>query len=505
MKKFFLSLLTFLFLTQTTLAHPLDISSSFLNFRGNNLEITTFFHSYEIEYLLNNSWITIKNIWDYYLWDEIIKDYLRKNISLNISWTTCEIKDINITKAEEYEILTKWVEVNYNFSCDKQIEKWSIKIDFFNDFELQTNRITLYDLNWTDTTPFDYKVLTPQIPAYNFDLNNKIPICVIDSDGDWLSDDDEKLYKTDPYKIDTDWDFFTDYEEVNAGWYPVDKNTSPGQDFRVSMPDYLKENAWNNIKTESDCEEQNQIFTDNNKDTWLLQTWFANTYFAQTIEKISKYFNWIDNYSFIYIFLIVVFLGFIHAAWPGHSKTLLVSYIIDKNKTFWDGMIFIIIFSVTHLIDIVLLFLIVRFFFSLTNASNYMLYIQRFSIILLMFFSLFLIYKSYKNIKKWKRKSVLDSWIKWNVFLWIVSGLVPCTFGWSIFLLLFSLWKFSMILPLIWALWLWIFLFLFLVLNLVYFIRKKAFEKVDIFSKYSQILSSSLVLIVSVYLALKLF
>jgi hypothetical protein len=47
---------------------------------------------------------------------------------------------------------------------------------------LQTNRITLFDFNSGATTPFDYKVLTPQISSYNFDLNNKIPICVVDSD-----------------------------------------------------------------------------------------------------------------------------------------------------------------------------------------------------------------------------------------------------------------------------------------------------------------------------------
>lgn len=505
MKKFFISLFLIFFFSKITFAHPLDISSSFLNFKWNKLEITTFFHSYEIEYLLNNSWVVVKNILDYYNNEDIIKNYLKNNISLTNAWKSCEIKDIVISKKEEYEVLTKWLETNYFFSCEDKIESGTIKIDFFNNFELQTNKITLYDFNWNETTPFDYKVLTPQISSYNFDLNNKIPICVADSDWDWLSDADEKLYKTNPNKIDSDNDFYTDYEEVTNGWYPLDRNISPWQEIRNSMPEYLKENAKNNIKTFETCEKENQMFTSNNKSTGLLQSWFANEYFSQVIEKISKYFNWIDNHSFIYIFFIVIFLGFIHAAWPGHSKTLLVSYIIDKNKTYFDWLIFITIFSITHLIDIVLLFLIVKVFFSLTDASNYMLYIQRFSIIILMFFSLFLIFRAFKNLKKEKKESIFDSWIKWNVLLWIISGLVPCTFGWSIFLLLFSLGKFSFILPLILALWFWIFLFLFLVLNLVYFIRKRAFEKMDIFSKYSAIISSVLIFLASLYLGFGMF
>jgi hypothetical protein len=33
------------------------------------------------------------------------------------------------------------------------------------------------------------------------------------------------------------------------------------------MPDYLRENAKNSIKTSKNCDEQNQVFTDNNKDS----------------------------------------------------------------------------------------------------------------------------------------------------------------------------------------------------------------------------------------------
>lgn len=505
MKKIFWLFLVFFLSFNFTFAHPLDISSSFINFKGNKIDVTTFFHSYEIEYLLNNSWVKVKNIWEYKKNENIIINYLKENISLNIPENNCTIENIVIIESEEYEILTKWFEVNYSFNCEKEITKWELEVNFFNNFELQTNRVTFYDLNAWETTPFEYKILTPQISIYQFDLNNKTPICVVDSDWDGLSDWDEKLYKTDPNNIDSDWDFYTDAEEVNAWWYPADNNISPGQTFRETMPEYLKENAWKSIKTKKDCDKENEIFTSNNKSTWLLQSWFANEYFSKTIEKISNYLNGIWNYNFIYIFLIVVFLWFIHAAWPGHSKSLLISYILDKNKSFFDWFLFIVIFSITHLIDIVLLFLVVKFFFSMTNASNYMLYIQRFSIVILLLFSIYFIYKSFKNLKIESKETLFDKWVKWNILLWFVSWLVPCTFGWSIFLLLFSLWKIWLILPLIWALGLGIFIFLFSLLIIVYFFRKKAFERVDILSKYSQVISSSLIFVLSIYLMTQIF
>jgi ABC-type nickel/cobalt efflux system permease component RcnA len=95
--------------------------------------------------------------------------------------------------------------------------------------------------------------------------------------------------------------------------------------------------------------------------------------------------------------LIVVGLGFVHAAGPGHSKTLLVSYIIDKNKSFFDGLIFITIFTITHLIDIVILFVMVKLFLAHYDVSSYMVVIQRISITLLILFSMYLFYRAYRK------------------------------------------------------------------------------------------------------------
>jgi hypothetical protein len=57
MKKLFsFLLLAILFLINipSSLAHPLDISVSTATIKKNNIHFTTYFHSFEIEYLLRN-------------------------------------------------------------------------------------------------------------------------------------------------------------------------------------------------------------------------------------------------------------------------------------------------------------------------------------------------------------------------------------------------------------------------------------------------------------------
>ena len=51
----------------------------------------------------------------------------------------------------------------------------------------------------------------------------------LDSDDDGLSDEDEKIYATDPYNPDSDGDYFSDKEEVEYGWNPLNSDMGPEQ------------------------------------------------------------------------------------------------------------------------------------------------------------------------------------------------------------------------------------------------------------------------------------
>lgn len=507
MKKIVILIFMFSFIFLKAFAHPIDISTNTLSIKNNYISATTFFHSYEIEYLLNSKKIVFKNVWDYFLHEDIIKEYIKKNIKVHTKDNKCKIENILVTKLEEYQVLTSWMEITYWFSCEKKLEKWEVEINFFNNFPLQTNKLSIYDANISEQTPFSSIVLTPSLNKYSFDLSKKTNYCKVDSDWDWISDEMELVYKTDPKKIDTDNDFYTDYEEIFKSFPVLDRNLWPWQEPRYAIPKEVLEKTKKDITTKQDCEDKWYESSTTKLSNWLLSNSIWNNYFIEVLKNISRYISWNSTNWIFYILISVVFLWFIHALGPGHSKSLLISYILDKNKSFFDGMLYITIFSITHLIDIVVLFLFTKIFFSVYDISNYMLYIQRVSVIILIFFSIFLIYRSYKNIKLKKEIKCESNKndVKSSIFLWFVSGLAPCTFWWSIFLLLFSLWNFNLILPMILALWIWIFLCLFLVMVLTFVLRKKVFEKVKFFSMYSSIFSSTVLLLLSIYLISILF
>lgn len=510
MKKIIIVFL-FLFLTHLVFAHPLDISSSFLSFNKNFLNITTYFHSYEIEYLLNSRNIAFQSVYDYYEHTDVMKEYIGENIVLNFPENTCKMVKFDVLESEEYQILSTGIEINYSFECQKEISEWEISVSFFDNFPLQTNQMTFYNLNTNTSTPFDSVVLTSKIQNYPFHLGNERFQCVIDSDGDELSDEQELIHKTDPFLLDSDGDLYTDYEEIFHSWNALDNNYWPSQEPRIQIPSDIEKKATENIQTKEDCEKKLSFSTKVGQDTGLLTTWFWNEYFIATMKTISNYIHEISQENIWYILIVVVGLWYIHALGPGHSKSLLISYILDKNKSFFDGFLYATIFTLTHLLDIIVLFLITKVLFNFYDVSNYMLYIQRFSLFILLFFSIYLMRKSYKMIKNpsvWETDIFLKENkkdIKGSLLIWFIAGLAPCTFWWSIFLLLFSTGNLGLIFPMILALGLGIFLCLLSILVVTFLLRRKVFEKIKFFSEYSSLFSSSVLFLLSIYLFSQLY
>ena len=60
----------------------------------------------------------------------------------------------------------------------------------------------------------------------------------LDSDGDGITDIEERLKGTSPYSIDTDWDGRTDLKDVNSGTNPRINNTD--KQHCPSTSDYLE-------------------------------------------------------------------------------------------------------------------------------------------------------------------------------------------------------------------------------------------------------------------------
>jgi hypothetical protein len=170
------------------------------------------------------------------------------------------------------------------------------------------------------------------IKSYTHNLSDTKIEKLPDTDGDGIPDEEERIYRTNPLKIDTDGDYYTDYEEVTMGWNPINKSLSPGQTKRDKMPDEIL-SLPSGITQSKPVDSYDSRYI---KQTNLLDTGFGNTELRDTLKAITEAFKNLSFGSFWYVFLLVVLLGFIHAIGPGHSKGFLVSYVLDREKGFWQ-------------------------------------------------------------------------------------------------------------------------------------------------------------------------
>jgi ABC-type nickel/cobalt efflux system permease component RcnA len=211
------------------------------------------------------------------------------------------------------------------------------------------------------------------------------------------------------------------------------------------------------------------------------------------MKYIDNFFTY-NEWNIIYIFLIVFWLGVIHAIWPWHSKSLLVAYTLEKNHWYAKWVFFAFIFTITHILDILILFLITKVIVTFIDISKFNYYIQVVSAILLFVLSLFLLYKAYK---KKQCQHLNKNPQKTSLFIAFLAWLAPCSFAWSIFLLLLAVWKSSWIFPLVIALWLWIFTTLVWIVLLAVFLKNKIYNKAENIAIYSSFLSAWIIFIIS--------
>ncbi len=294
MKKI-LSLVFVLFLSTpgTIFAHPLDISSSTYTVQGHEVSATTYFHAYEAERLLRANKISLNTSEDYYKNSQIFVDYIGKHARVENNGKPCQIHDISLIQKEMYEIVSEGLGAEYAFTCPDTVQSITIDLSFFIEFELQTNRLRLYNLNSgiDNTTPIAYKVLNPLVSSYTHDLSSTEVQKLVDTDGDNISDEEERIYKTDSGKIDTDGDFYTDYEEVTMGWNPLKASVSPGQMKRDKMPTALL-SVPTGVHQNEGADQYDARYI---KQTNLLDTGFGNIQLRDTLKTITETFK---NLSF---------------------------------------------------------------------------------------------------------------------------------------------------------------------------------------------------------------
>ena len=495
MKKLILFIFSIIFIfwnIPMSFAHPLDISVSNMYINKNQLKTTTYFHTFEIEYLLKKNWINPDWIDYYFNHENILKKYIQDNIEIKNNNTVCEIWKIELIQDEAYRILSDWLWVNYSFSCDENIEHLGISIKYFLEFPLQTNRFTLHDISqwFSQSETIVYKVLTSKIFHYKINLLNREIIVSKDSDNDWLSDEDEKIYQTNPNKVDTDWDNYPDKEEIEYWWNPVNPELWPDQKYREKLDIILSKQKVDALSK----------INENMKNQNLSDFWYGNEYLQSTMKYINDFFTK-NEWNVFIIFMIIFWLWVLHAIWPWHSKSLLIAYTLEKNNGYKKGLVFALIFTITHILDIIALFFITKVIITFVDPSKYNYYIQVISWIILFCLSIYLIYKAVKEKRNIEQNKKSEN--KQSLVIAFLAWLAPCSFAWSIFLLLIALGKSQWVILLVFALWLGIFTTLSAVVITTVFLKNKIYHKIQFLAQYSTLFSASIIFIISFILLLK--
>ncbi len=83
----------------------------------------------------------------------------------------------------------------------------------------------------------------------------------------------------------------------------------------------------------------------------------------------------------------------------------------------------------------------------------------------------------------------------------LIAGIAPCTFGWSLFLLLFSLGRLDMVPWVLAAFGTGIFACLWLIATSLYFFRERTYRGIDVMGHWSPLVSGFLVFGIGLWLA----
>jgi ABC-type nickel/cobalt efflux system permease component RcnA len=138
---------------------------------------------------------------------------------------------------------------------------------------------------------------------------------------------------------------------------------------------------------------------------------------------------------------------------------------------------------------------------TFVDPSKYNYYIQVISWIILFCLSIYLIYKAVKEKRNIEQNKKSEN--KQSLVIAFLAWLAPCSFAWSIFLLLIALGKSQWVILLVFALWLGIFTTLCAVVITTVFLKNKIYHKIQFLAQYSTLFSASIIFIISFILLLK--
>lgn len=233
--------------------------------------------------------------------------------------------------------------------------------------------------------------------------------------------------------------------------------------------------------------------------------------------------NSIKDQSVPVLLGLVFLLGFLHTVEAGHSKSILASSMVHKKMDLKKGLMYAVVFTVTHLADIIIVGLILLVADNYLNILSNFSMLEKFAGYALFLMAIYLLLKSLRNfLGKWSviNKNLEihgydhehghdhdhsheldpDMSFKDQLILGILAGLAPCVFGWSIFMLILSTNKIWILMPSILSFGLGIFLALAILVFLITHLKTRAYSKFEKIAEISPLVSAVFLLIYSIFL-----
>lgn len=214
------------------------------------------------------------------------------------------------------------------------------------------------------------------------------------------------------------------------------------------------------------------------------------------------------NHSLWYLMSGVFLMGLLHTLEAGHSKTILASFMLNKEAQLKDGLLFIGVFTLTHIADILIMGALLLAINSFVNVFSKLAYLQTFSLYSIFFISLYLLLKNISDLIKHRFYHHLDhdhhhhveeSWdLKKQLLLGFVSGIAPCLVGWSVFMMILSTKNIWALFPIIMTFALGIATALSVVMLLVYNTKSRVFNRFEQLCEYSPLITALIMLSYSV-------
>ncbi len=494
--------------------HPLDISYTQLQIEPWGVRGTTYVHPYELALLAAENDMEMESLRAEQI-RTLIEPYFRDRFRLYARSGAVGLDEIALGDTDLATILAGGLHVLFTARVPDTAYPLTFRVTLFTEFfTTQTNKLLFRDASGELYPTGREIILTARRSEWSFDPSNpdfsSEADDLTDTDGDGLSDRFEGLYGMNPESADTDGDGYTDFVEFTFGWDPFDPAPTKGQSREVvdnalrvtgsfpaspppAPPASEQSEGSEEVVAQAPAQAVNLMEQNPVEDRALTSSRFLE----RTLRRMQDVFDSERGVDGLMVLLLSVFaLGFFHGAMPGHGKGVMASYLAGGQRSLGQALVFISIFTATHLVDVVLLGVGVTVLAATVDTARISTVLKTVGGVGLVSVGVVMVGLGIRQAIRPEAQSRTPRRRSGGVaVLGFLTGLAPCPFGWALLMMLLSLNRVGWVPVIIAVFGLGIFVFL-LIMALVIAVGRHVVT--DLFKgieRYAQLISGVLLLV----------